>query len=182
MLTKYILNKNSGKKSLIYKINKVNLVRVCSLIMFVLIVGLYCYQLVKAQSPKEPVKAAKYKNIKWYMVSQIEIKPGKRNELLGIVKKYFEPASKKVGNGPVMVLEHRTGPWDITTVWPLKEGLSTLQWKESPDDVAWYKELVKMAGSEAKAKELRKKYVSDIARETSYLTFEEKAFENTGGK
>ena len=182
MLTEGIQNKKSGNESLCHIRNEINQVRIFSILMLVLMVDLYCYQSVKSQSPNEPVKATKYKNIKWYMVVQIAIKPGKRDEFLGIVKKYFEPAAKVVGSGPVMVLEHETGPWDITTVWPMKNGLTTLQWKESPDDVAWYKELVKMAGSEAKAKELRKKYESDIARGTSYLTFQEKAFDNTDGK
>lgn len=135
---------------------------------------------VAARAQDSPPHASKYQNVAWYTVDQTAFKPGKMEDAMGIIRKYYLPAAKAAGvPGPVMILEDHTGPWDLTLVWAMKDGPSDMAWKESPDDVAWYKAFVKVAGGEAKAKELQQRFESDVARGTSYVALQENAL--TGG-
>lgn len=144
----------------------------------VLLVAIFCQPSFGQDQPTQP---SKYKDVSWYAVVQIELKPGRRQDFLNVVKKYFEPAGKAEGYEPALVLEHQSGPWDITAIWPMKDGPSSLEWRVTPADASWYKQLVKLAGSADKAKKLREEYLSDIARTTSYITLQENdVFGNTG--
>jgi len=117
--------------------------------------------------------ASKYDNGTWYVVEQVVLKPGKRDDFLNIVKKYYEPAGRAVGSVPVMALENQTGSSDLTIIWRLKDGPTDLSWKVSPSDAAWQKQVVKLVGSKEKAKKIHEQYLSDIVSANSYIAFQE---------
>lgn len=153
--------------------NLLSSVSILPVILCIAITIFYC-QSSFAQDSNSPMQATKYKNVKWYGIAQVDFKPGKMDEAMGLVKKYFMPAGKAAGNpGPVMVLENQTGAWDITVIWLLKDGPSDLEWKVSPQSVASSKELLKLVGSKEKVKKIRKEWISDIARSTYNVALQE---------
>jgi len=160
---------------------KMGRVSIFPAILCIAITLFYC-QSSFAQDSNSPMQATKYKNVKWYGIGQIAFKPGKMDDAMGLVKKYFMPAGKAAGNpGPVMVLENQTGAWDVTVIWLLKDGPSDLEWKVSPEAVASDKELLKLVGSKEKVKKIREEWVSDIARSSYNVALQEDAFAG-GGK
>lgn len=146
---------------------------VLATILCLAITFFYC-QSSFGQDSSSTMQATKYKNVKWYGIAQVDFKPGKMDEAMGLVKKYFMPAGKAAGNpGPVMVLENQTGSWDITVIWLLKDGPSDLEWKVSPENVASNAELLKLAGSKEKVEKIREEWLSDIARSTYNVALQE---------
>lgn len=131
----------------------------------------------RAQDRDQTPQPQKYRNVTWYRVERIALKAGKREDALKLIKQYYLPASKAAGTEkPVLYLEHQTGPWDLTIIWRLQGGPSELEWKESPDGLAWYRAFVKVAGGQQKAEEIMSKESSYTARETSSIALQEEAF------
>jgi len=175
-------NENCGKDSkqsmsiLRLRLFKLGFNPVLTILMIIIVSLFFCQPSFSQESSSkdQPVKAAKYKNVTWYGVGRIEFKPGKMHDAMNIIKKYYMPASKAAGNsGPVMVLENQTGPWNLTVIWKFKDGPSDLEWKISPEDAAYRKQLFKIAGSKEKAKEIGEKFDSYIASRTYNIALQE---------
>ncbi len=43
-------------------------------------------------------------------------------------------------------------------VWEMKEGLTEFEWETSPDDIAYYTELIKLTGSKEEADKIIKEF------------------------
>lgn len=128
----------------------------------------------QTQAQDSTPRPSKYKNVTWYEVVQTAFKPGKMDDAMHILKNYYVPAAKAAGVAtPVMILEEHTGPWDLTLIWRMKDGPASMEWKESPEDAAWYGSFVKLAGSKTKADALQKEFMSDLERGTSSIALQE---------
>ncbi|MFY0654899.1 MAG: hypothetical protein JXQ96_22910 [Cyclobacteriaceae bacterium] len=120
-----------------------------------------------AQASDQP---SKYENPEWKSVVYVDFKSGKYGRAKEIVDKYYLPASKKSGTpGPEMVLEMRTGEWDLMIIWGFEGGISDMDWKNSPNNIAWTKALNELAGGADKAKAIREEYSGLISRSSSQI-------------
>lgn len=136
---------------------------------------------VAARAQDSTPQPEKYQNVTWYMVVNVAFKPGKKDDALGILRKYYFPAARSAGVPTPMVLDDQTGPWDLTLLWTMKDGPAGMAWKRSPDDVAWMKAMNQMVGSGAKADSIGSRFNSYVDRGDSRIAFEEDGFAS-GGK
>ena len=100
--------------------------------------------------------AKKYENPRWKNVVLIDYKPGKFNRARQIIMDYYVKANEKAGvSGPSLVVELHTGSWDMMAVWDMKEGIESMNWDVSPDNVKWREALNEIAGGADKAQAIR---------------------------
>lgn len=129
---------------------------------------LFCFNLVTAQ--EEEMSPKKYENPEYFMVSYVKFHPGKSGEAKKIIDEYFIPSSKQAGtSSPFLHLDMITGEWDIMVVWHMKEGLESLNWEMSPDDIKWEKAFSELTGGKEKGMEISKKWESYIQSSKSHL-------------
>lgn len=129
---------------------------------------LFCFNLSWAQ--EEEMTPKKYENPEYYMVSYVKFHPGKSGEAKKIIDEYFIPSSMQAGtSGPFIHLDMITGEWDIMVVWHMKEGLESLNWEMSPDDIKWEKAFTELTGGKEKGMEVSKQWESYIAASKSNL-------------
>ncbi len=118
----------------------------------------------------QEMTAKKYDNPQWYNIVYVDYLPGKYNKARAIIQDYFIKASEQAGTpGPVMVLEMNSGPYDIMALWHMKDGIESMNWEVSPNDVKWRKALNEIAGSAEKASEIQKEYQSYIASSSNSI-------------
>lgn len=130
---------------------------------------LFCFSLISAQ--EKEMNPKKYENPEYYMVSYVKFHAGKSGDAKKIIDEYFIPSSQDAEiAGPVMHLDLITGEWDMLVIWHMKEGLESLNWEMSPDDIKWEKAFVKLVGGEEKGKEISRKWESYIKSSKSEIS------------
>lgn len=121
-----------------------------------------------AQEDQGPTK---WTGVDWYTVVNIDFAPGKTADAVKIIREHFMKASDAAGTPkPVMVLMDVTGPWDMTVVWKMQDGPTSLEWRRSPENVKWWAAFVKQEGSEEAARKIQEEYGSYVARSSSTIT------------
>lgn len=133
------------------------------------VIALALFLPADAQAQELPT-AHKYENVGWLMVRHVAYKPGQRNAALAIIREHFKPAADAAGLEPPKVLEHQTGSWDITLIWPLLEGPADLEWEINPWQEQWWVAFVEREGDAATG--IREEYFSKIARTTSSVVID----------
>ncbi|MGB5171385.1 MAG: hypothetical protein WBN11_05585 [Eudoraea sp.] len=114
--------------------------------------------------------AKKYENPQWYNIVHIDYHSGTYSKALGIIDKYYRKASEKAGtNMPAMIIELNTGPYDSMAVWHMKDGIESMNWDISPDNIKWREALNEIAGGKDKADEIIKEYQSYVASSTNSI-------------
>ena len=122
---------------------------------------------VNAQDEATPKK---YENVSWKTVVYVDYRPGKQQRAMEIISDYFAKASVNAGTPqPETVIDMSTGGWDLIIIWNMKDGVESLNWEVSPDDIVWRKALNEIAGSADKAQEILDEYSSLVARGTSNI-------------
>lgn len=135
---------------------------------FTVLALLFCFQTLFAQ--ENEMKAKKYENPEYYVITYLKFETGKNHAAKKIIQDYFAPSGVKANvPGPTMILDLVTGEWDMMIAWQLKEGLESLNWEMSPDDVKWGKAFQEMAGSTEKAEEINKEWDSYIQASKTQL-------------
>ncbi|MGA8853688.1 MAG: hypothetical protein WB492_05885 [Christiangramia sp.] len=99
----------------------------------------------------QEMKAEKYENPTWVTMAYIKFKPMKKDAAMGIVENYFAKADEDAGIDPPTTYHFPTGKYDMLVIWEMKEGLETLNYKMTPDDVKWFASMAKVAGGQDKA-------------------------------
>ncbi len=88
----------------------------------------------------------------WAMVEYIKLKPGTGQRAEEIIRDYFLKADNMVdASSGIHGLHMMTGEWDMIYVFPLKEGVSDLTWRRSPEQIAWMGKMAEIAGGMDKA-------------------------------
>lgn len=127
-----------------------------------------CINFLSAQ--EEEMSAKKYDNPEYYMVSFLKFHPGKAGEANKIIDEYFAPSAQDAGvPGPFIHLDLITGEWDMMVIWHMKDGVESLNWEMSPDDIKWEKAFVKLAGGKEKGKEISQKWQSYLKTSKSQI-------------
>lgn len=70
---------------------------------------------------------------------------------MNIIEEYFAKADENAGIDPPTAYHLVTGKYDMLVIWKMKEGVETLNYEMTPDDVKWMKEMAKIAGGQDKA-------------------------------
>ncbi len=99
----------------------------------------------------QEMKAEKYEDPQWVMMAQIKFKPMKKDAAMSIVHNYFVKADEDAGIEPPTTFHMVGGDYDMIVVWDMKEGVETLNYKMTPDDVKWMQSMAKVAGGQDKA-------------------------------
>lgn len=113
-------------------------------------------------------KASKFEKVSYHHLVKIDFVPGSWGRVQEILKAYVESGKAAGVKGPE-TFWLMTGDYDVIFVWELEGGTSDLEWDWSPNDLKWWSALVKLQGSEEKAKELQKEWASLIAKSTSEI-------------
>jgi len=114
---------------------------------FLAIAILFSSQLLSAQE----MKAKKMDNPVWVKMAFIKFEPGKMDKAKKIIKDYFAKADEIAGLPAPTAYSMSTGSYDMVVIWELEEGIETLNYEISPNDVKWMGELSNLTGSQEKA-------------------------------
>lgn len=134
----------------------------------------------EAQQEEEP-QPERWDDVTWYEVVHVKFKPGTKEDALELVKENYLPASRQAGTPtPTMVLDHRTGEWDLTVIWRMEGGPQDMTWRRSPQSIAFAGALREIAGGQEAMQELGERYQSYIQDAKSFLAFEEDVFAQSG--
>lgn len=100
----------------------------------------------------QDMKEKKHENTNWHMVAYVKFNPGEKDAAVKIIEDYFAKADANAGiNPPAFAMDMSTGDYDYIIAWKMTEGVESLNWEISPDDVKWFKEMGKLAGDGDKA-------------------------------
>ena len=135
----------------------------------------FCFSFVLMAMPsmtnaQDTMSPKKYVNPQWKRVVMIDYKPGKNARAREIIMEYFVKANEKSGvPGPSLVVEFQTGSWDTMAVWDMQEGVESMNWDVSPDNIKWFKALSEICGGDDKARAIQEEYSSCVARSSSEI-------------
>ena len=129
---------------------------------------LLCFNISTAQ--EEEMNPKKFENPEYFMISYVKFYAGKSGKAKKIIDEYFIPSSQDAGiPGPVLQMDMITGEWDLMVIWNMKDGVESLNWEMSPDDIKWEKAFVKLTGGKEKGIEISREWESYIKESKSNL-------------
>ncbi|MCB7482457.1 hypothetical protein [Christiangramia sediminis] len=99
----------------------------------------------------QEMKAEKYENPQWVSMASIKFKPMKKDAAMEIIHNYFAKADEDAGIKPPTAFHFVTGKYDMLVIWEMPEGIETLNYKMTPEDVKWMSSMAKIAGGQDKA-------------------------------
>ncbi|MAP53901.1 hypothetical protein [Altibacter sp.] len=120
---------------------------------------LCCGSVLQAQE----MKVKKYDNPEWVRMAYVKFKPMMKEKAQAIIKDYFMKADMNLGNTGPMSFEMASGEYDMLVIFPLEEGIETLNYEMSPDDVKWMNEMSKLTGGMDKAMAKLQEFYSYVA-------------------
>lgn len=133
----------------------------------ILLAGLFLMSAMQYASAQE-MTAKKYENPNWVQMVYVKFKPMKKDPAMKVVEEYFVKADQNAGLNPPTVYHFATGNYDMLVVWEMKEGVETLNYEMTPDDVKWMQEMSKIAGGQDKAMSKLEEFYSYVDKwETS---------------
>lgn len=127
----------------------------------ILLAGLFLMSTMQFASAQE-MTAKKYENPNWVHMVYIKYKPMKKSPAMSVVEEYFVKADQNAGINPPTVYHFATGKYDMLVVWEMKEGVETLNYEMTPDDVKWMQEMAKIAGGQDKAMSKMEEFYSYV--------------------
>lgn len=110
----------------------------------------------------QEMTAKKYENPTWVHMVYIKFKPMKKGPAMKVVDEYFAKADQNAGIDPPTVYHFVTGQYDMMVVWEMPEGVETLNYEMTPDDVKWMEEMSKLAGGQDKAMSKMEEFYSYV--------------------
>jgi hypothetical protein len=117
----------------------------------------------------QAMEPKKYKG-DWYEIYEVDFKSGQMEAAIDLIENYFAPAGMKSGDpGPLVVLIHHTGEWDMTAIFKLEGGPGDMAWEIAPDDVKFMTAMAEIAGGPDKAQEVWAKWESLVARSSTTI-------------
>lgn len=119
-----------------------------------------------AQDDPQPKK---YENVDWHSVVMINFKAGKSGRALEIIRDHFLPSSEESGTPTPIIVELKSGEWDLMMVWTMKGGPGDMEWETSPEGVKWRQALNAREGGPENADKLYQEYISLVQNSTSYV-------------
>lgn len=94
----------------------------------------------------QELEAKKYEDPTWVRIVQLKFKPMKMEPAMEIINDYFDKADQNAGIKSPTAYHLVSGNYDMLVIWELEEGIETLNYEMSPDDVRWMTEMGKLTG------------------------------------
>jgi len=110
----------------------------------------------------QEMQAEKYENPEWVNIAYIKFKPMKKDPAMSIVENYFMKADEDAGIEAPTSYHFAFGKYDMMVIWKMDEGVETLNYKMTPEDVEWMKSMAKIAGGQEKAMEKLGEFMSYV--------------------
>ncbi len=110
----------------------------------------------------QDMEAKKYDDPTWVNMVYIKFKPMKKGPALDIVEEYFAKADENAGIDPPTAYHLATGKYDMLVIWEMPEGVETLNYEMTPDDVKWMEEMAKLAGGQGEAMSKMEEFYSYV--------------------
>lgn len=107
-------------------------------------------------------------NYEWFEAKYIKFKPGKASEARRLLQEYLYKANEISGR-LVLTFESDMGDWDHIAYLHLKDGPIQLSYENAEIESKWWNAVVKLAGSEQKAKEIIGDYTNCVLNEKHNL-------------
>jgi hypothetical protein len=130
-------------------------------IIVIIFIGMFVLP-TTTQAQEEP-QPKRFENVEWKRIMYVKYVPGKMGRALEIIDDHFVKAGQAAGTASPVRYEMRTGEWDLVLVWNMKEGVETMIWEVSPDNIAWRKKLNEQLGGADKAQAVWDEYMSLVA-------------------
>lgn len=105
-----------------------------------------------------------FENYAWFQAKYIKFKPGKVAEARQLLQEYLYKANEISGR-LVLTFESDMGDWDHIAYLHLKDGPKQLSYENAEIETKWWNAVVKLAGSEQKAKAIIEQYNNCILNE-----------------
>lgn len=114
--------------------------------------------------------AKKYVDPHWQRIVFVNYHSGKVGKARAIIENFYKKAAAMAGTStPATELVMNTGEYDYILIWDLQEGVESLNWQISPDNIEWRKALVELAGGEEEADAIQAEYNSYVQSSKSEL-------------
>jgi hypothetical protein len=125
---------------------------------------------VTAQAQSD-AQAQEADELTWARVEMTRFLPGKRERAIEIIKDYFAKADRIAGtDAGVHGIHLDTGEWDIIYVFPMEGGPAELaQRGDSPEEVKWMAEMIKLAGSQEAADKIIAEFETLVALHVTHI-------------
>lgn len=104
----------------------------------------------------------------WFEAKYIKFKPGETSVARRLLQEYLYKANEISGR-LVLTFESDMGDWDHIAYLHLKNGPGQLGQENAEIELKWWNAVVKLAGSEQKAKDIIKEYNNCILNEKRNL-------------
>lgn len=141
---------------------------ICTIMMWICTIMMLFIFSANAFAQETP-KAKKMEGKTWHQVVMVKFKPGMSGEAMKVIQNHFVKAGEKSGGaGPSMMMEMRSGDWDMMLVWDMKD-ISDMNWEVSPEDEKWWKAMAEQEGSAENAMKVWQNYMGMIEDTNSYL-------------
>ena len=105
-----------------------------------------------------------FENYDWFQAKYIKFKPGKATEARRLLQEYLYKANEISGR-LVLTFESDMGDWDHIAYLHLIDGPKQLSYENAEIEIKWRNAVIKLAGSEQKAKEIIEQYNNCILNE-----------------
>lgn len=110
----------------------------------------------------QEMKAKKYDDPTWVSIGMIKFKAMGKSKAMKIVDDYFSKADEAAGIKSPTVYHLVGGEYDMMVVWEMSEGIETLNYETSPEDVKWFGEMTKLTGGQDKTMEKLEEFYSYV--------------------
>lgn len=105
-----------------------------------------------------------FKDYDWFHAKYVKFKPGKAQLARQLLQDYLYKANEISGR-LVITFESDMGDWDHIAYLHLKDGPKQITYENSTIESKWWSGVIKLAGSEQRAKEIIKEYHDCILSE-----------------
>jgi len=110
------------------------------------ILAIFIFSMSINLSIAQEMKAKKYENPNWVSMSYVKFKPMKKDAAMEVIDSYFAKADMQAGLEAPTVYHFPLGDFDMLVIWPMNEGVETLNYEITPDDAKWMTEMAKLTG------------------------------------
>ena len=122
---------------------------------------------------QELPKAKKFTNAKWYVMLNVEFKPGRADSAIKIAVEHMDPARRAAGTPIPRRLRHVAGEWDLTLIFPLPGGPSELEYAVTPQSEKYMAALAKQEGGLEQARAVGRHWSDLVLRSESSIVRED---------
>ena len=126
-----------------------------------------------AGATQELPKAKKFTNAKWYVLANVDFKPGLVDSAMKIAVEHMDPARRAAGRPVPRRLRNVAGKWDLTLIFPLPGGPSDLKYAVSPQDEKYMAALAKQEGGLKQARAVGRRWSELVLRIESSIVRED---------